>query len=39
MQQLGKEISKLVDARINQAQVKSMKQGGALWQYLQKGGK
>ncbi|ELV8682592.1 hypothetical protein QNE28_002553 [Vibrio fluvialis] len=39
MQQLGKEISKLVDARINQAQVKSMQQGGALWQYLQKGGK
>ncbi|WP_315918806.1 hypothetical protein [Vibrio fluvialis] len=39
MQQLGKEISKLVDARINQAQVNSMKQGGALWLYLQKGGK
>lgn len=39
MQQLGKEISKLVDARINQAQVKSMQQGGAIWQYLQKGGK
>ncbi|EKO3894322.1 tape measure protein [Vibrio metschnikovii] len=36
MQQLGKEIGQFVESRFRQLEARSMRQGGALWQYKQK---
>ena len=36
MQQLGKEIGQFVESKFKQLEARSMRQGGALWQYRQK---
>jgi hypothetical protein len=37
MAQFGKEIGQFVEAKFKQMQSQSMRQGGAIWQYMQKG--
>lgn len=36
MQKLGKEIGQFVESKFRQLEARSMRQGGALWQYKQK---
>lgn len=37
MQQFGTEIGQFVEAKFRELETKSMRQGGAIWQYSQKG--
>lgn len=37
MQQFGNEIGQFVEAKFKQLEAQSMRQGGAIWQYSQKG--